>query len=333
MRRVILACAASLLLYGVVFGCVLDRPLTLGFIRQQIDAKLARAAAIDRPKLVILAGSNGPYSHRCEVIEAILAMPCVNGGVAVGIGLDYLFARWRPLLRPGDVVYLPMEEEQYTRSRMATALGPDAAIMFRHDRRTLGKLPADRWLAALFSYDLRVALMSVIELALVAGGFHDPRPDVTGDTNAWGDHIGHTAELAEISRSVLATVEPHHATAAQIRAGYGSALIADFVRWASEHGIRAIGGPPTEFADSPMPDGTQQAIRSIYLAGGGLYLKVPGSGRYPRIAFFDTADHLNEPWQIWHSFVVAGALGRRLNQPVSSAGASRYLHAKLDERR
>jgi hypothetical protein len=52
-------------------------------LRQLIDAKLTRAASIDRPKLVILAGSNGPYSHRCEVIEPILGMPCVNGGVAV----------------------------------------------------------------------------------------------------------------------------------------------------------------------------------------------------------------------------------------------------------
>jgi len=333
MRRVMLACLTSLLAYGAMFGCVLDRPLMLGFIRQQIDAKLARAAVLDRPKLVILAGSNGPYSHRCEVIEAILAMPCVNGGVAVGIGLDYLFARWRPLLRPGDVVYLPMEEEQYTRSHVATALGPDAAIMFRHDWRTLGELPAERWLAALFSYDLRAALMSMIELALVAGGFHDPRPDVTGDTNAWGDHIGHTAELAETSRVVLAKVKPHHATAAQIGAGYGSALIADFVRWANDHGIRAIGGPPTEFADSPMPDGTEQATRSIYLAAGGVYLEVPGGGRYPRLAFFDNAEHLSEPWQIWHSFVVAEALGRRLNRPVASAEVSRHLRAELDERR
>jgi hypothetical protein len=78
-----------MLLYALLFGFLLDRPLALGYLRQQIDAKLARAAAIDQPKLVILAGSNGPYSHRCETIEPILGMPCVNGGVAVGIGLDY----------------------------------------------------------------------------------------------------------------------------------------------------------------------------------------------------------------------------------------------------
>ena len=139
--RLLAACLASLLIYAVAFGFILDRPLTLGDLQHQIDAKLARAATIPGPKLVILAGSNGAYSHRCETIEPILGMPCVNGGVAVGIGLDYLFARWQRVLHAGDFVYLPMEEAQYVRTRAATVVGPDAAIMFRHDWRTLAALP------------------------------------------------------------------------------------------------------------------------------------------------------------------------------------------------
>ena len=149
-------------------------------------------------------------------------MPCVNGGVAVGIGLDYLFARWQPMLHRGDIVYLPMEEEQYIRTRAATAVGPDAAIMFRHDWHTLAALPPERWLAALFSFDLRAALMAPIEAALVAAHFHDPRAEITGGTNAWGDHVGHTAELAAASRTVLGAASPQHISAAQIRAGYGT---------------------------------------------------------------------------------------------------------------
>jgi hypothetical protein len=301
-------CLASLLIYAFAFGFVLDRPLALGFLRRQIDAKLARAASIDRPKLVILAGSNGPYSHRCEVIEPILGMPCVNGGVAVGIGLDYLFERWRVVLRPGDVVYLPMEEAQYVRTRAATALGPDAAIMFRHDWRTLASLPPGRWLAALFSFDLRATLMGPIEAALVATRFHDPRAEVTGSTNAWGDHIGHTAELAATSRDVLAAASPYHPSDRQIRAGYGSAQIANFARWASAHGVHVIGGLPTEFADAPMPPAAFQAIRSVYITNGGDFIVLPNFSRYPRSAFFDTPEHLNETWQVIHSKLLAEQL-------------------------
>ena len=308
LRQLLSACLASLLLYALAFGFVLDRPLSLGFLQTQIDTKLARAGAIDRPKLVILAGSNGPYSHRCEVIEPILAMPCVNGGVAVGIGLDYLFARWQQVLRPGDVVYLPMEEAQYVRTGAATAVGPDAAIMFRHDRRTLASLPPERWLAALFAFDLRAALMAPIEAALLLAHFHDPRAESTGTTNAWGDHIGHTGELAASSRAVLAAATPYHPAPGQIRAGHGSALIAAFIRQATARGVQVIGGLPTGFSDAPIPPATLEAIRSLYVENGGDFLVLPNFSRYPRSAFFDTPEHLNETWQVAHSKLLAEQL-------------------------
>lgn len=310
MRRILLAALASLLLYALAFGLVLDRPLSLGFLQQQIEAKLARGASLPSPKLVILAGSNAPYSHRCETMEAVLEMPCVNAGVAVGIGLDYLFARWRPLLRAGDVVYLPMEEAQYVRPNAATTLGPDAAIMLRHDRATLSGLPVERWLGALFSTDLRGAVMSLIETALAARGFRDPRSAATGGTNAQGDHVGHTEALGLASRGVLAAARPTHVSAEAVRQGDGSALIADFIRHARAAGVQVVGGLPTGFADSPPPAATLEAIRAIYVANGAEFLELPNRSRYPRTAFFDTAEHLNEPAQIAHSQLIAAGLLR-----------------------
>jgi hypothetical protein len=314
MRRLLAACAASVLLYAAVFGLVLDRPLALGFLRAQIDAKLARGARIPGPKLVILAGSNGPYSHRCETIEPLLHRPCVNAGVAVGIGLDYLFARWRPLLHPGDTVYLPLEEAQYVRSRAATVVGPDAAIMLRHDRATLAKLLPDRWLGALFSFDLRGAVSSVIEMALVAVHFHDPRVEVTGATNAWGDHVGHTLQFAAISVPVLAAAHPTHATPSAIAAGDGTAEVVTFLHWANAHQVQVIGGLPTGFADTPMPAATIAAIRAVFATNGAEFLLLPTHSEYPRAAFFDTPEHLNEPAQIAHSILVAAGLRQILDR-------------------
>ncbi len=308
VARLLAACLTSLLLYLTLFGFVLDRPLAYGFLRRQIDMKLTRGASILRPKLVILAGSNGPYSHSCAVIQPILRTPCVNGGVAVGIGLDYLFARWEPLLHPGDTVYLPMEEAQYVRTRSATMMGPDAAIMFRHDWATLARLPPDRWLGAAFSFDLRYALMAPIETALVAAGFHDPRAAAEGRTNRFGDHVGATLALAAPYRPVLARAHPFHATAAEIRGGYGTTLIVAFLRWCRAHGVRAVGGLPTEFADDPMPPATRAAIRAVYRDHGAAFVETPGRSLYPRRDFFDTPDHLAEPFQHRHSVAVAHAL-------------------------
>jgi len=74
-----------------------------------------------------------------------------------------------------------------------------------------------------------------------------------------------------------------------------------FIAWAQGHGVRVIGGLPTEFADLPMPESTLAAIRQLYLVHGAGFLELPNRSRYPRSAFFDSPDHLNERWQIAHS--------------------------------
>ena len=321
-RRLVCAALASLLLYGVLFGAILDRPLELGFLARQLDDRLARAATIHGPKLVILAGSNGPYSHRCEVIEPMLDLPCVNGGVAVGIGLDYLFARWRPQLHPGDIVYLPMEQQQYTTGRAATSLGPDAAIMFRHDWTTLAMLTPRRWLAALFAFDLRAGLMSLIEMSLVEARFHDPRATTIGTSNAWGDHVGHTVQRSKGSQGVIAAEVAPAMSAAAIRNGYGAGLIASFVAWGRAHGVQMIGGLQTEVDTVPLPAATVDAIAAVYRAPGGEFLMLWNRSRYPVADFFDTPLHLNEPCQIAHSITLARALapllGRTVRQPAET---------------
>jgi hypothetical protein len=308
MRRLLLACAASLALYILAFACLLDRPLTLGALRGRIEANLAFGQSFAQPKLVILAGSNGPFSHRCETIEPIVGRPCVNAGVAVGVGLDYLFTRWEAVLRPGDIVYLPLEEAQYVRPRSTSDLGPDAAIMLRHDRTTLWTLPLRRQTAALFAGDLRGAVMSLIEATLAGESFNDPRAAANGGYNPWGDHVGHTAERAAVNQSALAAMEPFHPTGAQIESGYGAALVIAFLQWSNAHAIQVIGGLPAGFIDSPIRDDELIAIRTLFRDNGAGFLDTPEGGRYPRGAFFDTPDHLNETAQISHSVAVGHAL-------------------------
>lgn len=313
MRSIAVACIASLLLYAFAFAFVLDRPLTLGALSERVEATVSLGETTAEPKLVILAGSNGPFSHRCETIAPIIHRPCINAGVAVGVGLDYLFIRWKPLLHPGDIVYLPLEEAQYVRPRATSDLGPDASIMLRHDRVTLRTLPLRRQIAALFAGDLRAAVMSVLETALYRDHFHDPRADANGSFNRLGDHVGHTPALAALNQSTLQAITPYHPTAAQIRTGYGTTVVAGFLRWAADNGVNAIGGLPTGFLDSPVPDDSLTAIRTIYRSNDAGFLELPNRSRYPRSAFFDTQDHLNEAAQIVHSSAVAAALNRLMS--------------------
>ena len=141
-----------------------------------------------------------------------------------------------------------------------------------------------------------------------------PRAAAGGTFNAWGDHVGHTAALAALNQSTLAAIVPFHPTAAQIRAGYGTALVADFLRWTARHGVRADRRPAhriQRLADQRRRTGRDPRD----LPGPGrAFLELPNHSRYPRSAFFDTPDHLNEAAQISHSTAVAEALVRLTDQ-------------------
>lgn len=307
LRRLALACLASLVLYVAVHVALLDRPITHGALAAAVQAGLDRAAIIQGSKLLILAGSNAPFSHRCAELEAALGLPCVNGGVAVGIGLDYLFARWDGLLHPGDTVYLPMEPAQYTRSRLATAAGPDAAIMARNDRATLAMLAPERWIGAALATDLRGMVMAVLEMAL--GRAIGPR--IAEPVNAWGDRVGHTADQAALP--MLRALRIRQPDAGSIATGHGAALIAGFTRRMAARGVRVIGGLSTGFDDAPLAEDAVAAIAAVYTASGADFLSLPNRSRYPRDCFFDGPEHLSEPHQIAHSRLLAAALARLLH--------------------
>ena len=240
----------------------------------------------------------------------MLELPCVSGGVAVGIGHDYLFAHRRNELHAGDVVYMLMEQAQCTTGRFATALGPNAAIRFRHDWCTSAELASGRRPSALFAFELCGALISGIEMALVAHLFHDPHGAATGSNNARGDHAGHTAALGADSQTVIAAMA---VPAAAIRDG--TRLIGAFVTWARMHGAQVIGWLPTTLEDDPFPAVTQAAMAAVYLEHGGTFLALPNRSGCPRSAFFDTQSHLNEGAQITHSMLLTRTLAQCLNRP------------------
>jgi hypothetical protein len=86
------------------------------------------------------------------------------------------------------------------------------------------------------------------------------------------------------------------------------------------HGVRVIGGWPAGFIDSPLSPDEVVAIHAVFLDNGGEFLETTDSGRYPRAAFFDSADHLMETSQISHSVAVARAL-----QPIMDRRLVRRL--------
>ncbi|MBB5372863.1 hypothetical protein [Acidocella aromatica] len=314
MHRLLLTCLASVALYAAVFAGVADRPLSLGVLRLELLDKTAALAAMPLPRLVILAGSNGPYSHSCAVLGTMLDMPCENAGIAVGIGLDDVFARYAPLLRPGDVVYMPMELAQYTMSAGEYRAAVDGAFLLRHDRDVLREMPRERALGAVFCCQLDDLLESAAEMPLAHLHALDAQALLAREYNEQGDRVDN--DLALRDAALIGAAPRVLPTSPEITAGYGSRLISGFVAVQGRRGVVVIGGLPADDRQQALPPDVLAAIRAVYVQNGGAFLALPNESHYPAADFFNSEDHLAKPCQYAHSIALAPLLGAALHRPV-----------------
>ena len=311
MRRLLallFACCASLLLYFCIFGALVARPLVVDEIGQLMDYKLAYARQAHDPKIFVIAGSNARYSHSCAVIEVQLGRPCINVGIAAGIGLDWVFDNFRPYMRPGDVVYLPLEYDQYSVARASMLTGGDAPYRFRRDKLGLLARGPDGLIRAAFSFDLPVLINSLGEMALQTAGVRRRVGVHTLDKQ--GDEVGHTDEEAkryEPFIQALPAVYPNSRTLLDNPEGQQS-TIAAFLEWCKANGVIAVGGLPTVFDDQRIADSSVNLLRDFYARHKAGFVELPNRSQYPRGEFFDTHYHLRERAQIAHSEMVAEAL-------------------------
>jgi hypothetical protein len=319
MRRLFWLSALSIMLYLVAFGTLLDRPLSLGLLRLELQQKAARLNELPSPKLVILAGSNGPYSHSCVVIGAMLAMPCENAGIAVGIGLDDIFARYEPLLHPGDVVYMPMELQQYSTTKAQYWSSVDGAFLMRHDRGLLGAMPLPRVLGAIFCCTLTDGLEALAEMPIARTNTINPAMLLASEYNVDGDRID--TNLDGANPALLHMPPRATPTATEIANGYGTELIARFVAREKVRKVAVVGGLPVDFVTARVPQSTVATVTGIFIGNGGTFMVLPNQSRYPEQDFFNSEDHLAKPCQYLHSIAVAYRLGAILHVPVHPPSA------------
>jgi hypothetical protein len=308
MRALLAAALTSLALYLVLFGAVARFPLSRGLLEAELDGKSAWLAALGGPKIVIIAGSNGPYSHSCAVLSAAFALPCENAGIAVGFGLDEILVRYAPALRPGDIVYMPMELRQYEASARDYATGPDGQMMWRDRKAALAKLAPGRIAGAMFCCTLLDSVEWLVELPLS----HVPalRPDaiLAREYAANGDRIDNGA--LPVAPVFAARADP---SARAIADGYGAAIIARFVQTQRARGVIVIGGLPTQAGGTLSAD-RLAALRRIY--GNGFFVELGNHSRYPAADFANSPDHLSRPCQVMHSLALVAVLAPLLKRPV-----------------
>jgi hypothetical protein len=320
MRRLIMCGLCSLGLYWVLFGFILSRPLSVGLLGLELSQKAHALRTMPSPKLVILAGSNGPYSHSCVILSEILNMPCENAGIAVGFGLDDIFAHYAPYVHAGDVIYMPMELQQYPVSRRASSTGPDSALLLRRDRTLLASMSLRRIVSALFCCNVTDLLDSLVEMPMAHTGAINPTGILQAQYNSVGDRID-ADPSQRINVASLSGVRGAP-SAQQIRDGYGTQLISSFIRQETHVGVIVIGGMPTDFQTVVITAATLRSVAAVYNQNGGRFLLLTNQSRYPEDDFFNSEDHLTRPCQAAHSILLgyqlASFLGRTPHPPAAS---------------
>jgi hypothetical protein len=300
----------SVVLFVAVFS-VVHRPLVVGEIQNNLDYKLAYARQLPSPKIVILAGSNGRYSHRCDELTRVLHRPCVNASIGVGIGLDFLIDQWRPLLKPGDLVYMPLEYGQYRFSNAEMHSGLQNALMVHSQRDYLWSLDVKRIAAAYGSFDLPFLLHGLTEMGLDSRGFR--RRSSTASLTPQGDERGHTAELGRAYASVVRVAQ---AESAQVpESSDAIAVLSAFLQQTRTAGVTVVGGLPSVPDSVAVAHDDIDRLRRLYEGNGHLFLVLPHLSRYPLECFYDTLYHLNEGCQLAHSAAVANQLAGTLGKP------------------
>lgn len=301
------ACAASVLLYVLVFGFVVSRPLVIDQIRDFMTKKLAYADATGHPKIFVVASSNARFSHSCAVLEAELHRPCINMGIAGDVSLDWTFDQVQPRLAAGDLVYMPIEYGTYSRSRVQMMTGMDAAYNFRHDKASLAKRGPEGVIRAAFMFTLPALVQSAGEMGLNAAGIH--RRFGLDTLDKQGDETGHDGEKAVPYLGVIRDAQDELPNASMLDNPDGAqAALAQFLAFCRDHGVTVVGGLPTVFDDRQVPDSAIAKLRNLFARHGAGFVVMTNRSQYPRADFYDTAYHLRQNAQEKHSRMLADAL-------------------------
>lgn len=291
-----LACTLSLLLYLATFLLVLHKPLTIGTIGQYLTHKLHHLENLQSPKIAILAGSNGRFGHRCELIEARTGWGCANLSISADISVEFLLEKIRPFLAAGDILYLPLEY----RAKPAPVVGIEGPYAVAYDRQALIRMPPSQALASLFYLDLPFMFSAVGEMALSAANYGARFTVRT--MNANGDETGHSERKGEEFRSHLQETSAVEINVQATMDGLSqSESFTSFLEWAKNHDVRVAGGLPTTFEGTSIPARLIRDLRSFYESRGHCFIVLPNRSLYPRSAFLDTPFHLAEQTQIRHT--------------------------------
>jgi len=295
-RSVIWGFLASCLVFGWAAWMQFDAPTpTSQWIYDLYAIKTKIAAQIDSPKLVVTAGSNAMMGISCDQIQTTTEIPCINGAINVGLGLDYILYQARSFVREGDTLLLPLEYELYETDPRPSSVAID--YVFAHDSEYWQQANLVLKTRFLFGLGLKRTLIGVFNKLQ-----YDPEADNTEkrlkSINAAGDWVrNRPIDLTPEHRRRLLLFAPHKSSQLGLT-NYSQQRIGEFIQWCRDRQIKVVIAWPNtvKYAEYQQAE-YQEFFASIQTFFQQLNVPVIGEPEdymYDRSLFFDSTYHLND---------------------------------------
>ncbi len=307
---------------GVALGCMvllvgwlallvgqLGRPVvTDQWVEQSYKRKLAVAAALQGPRVLVVGGSGALFGLESAILTQSLGRPVVNLGVNAGVQSHFISRYAYEAIRPGDWVILPLEYPLY------------------HDRHRVNYAFDSYWLSHPEFGRLDLSALQLVKLlwftplSRVADGYvglpHGYRVEgLYGpqNMNAQGDQIN-----SEAARQEIWMREAVERSADQTYGADAAPSQSNWDRWARLAKLVEGQGGCAIFIPPPLLDrpSYHRGVEAEYYSAlasrarehGLNYLGNPFDFMYPVDYFFDTNFHLNAEARRQHTSKVAKLL-------------------------
>ncbi|HIP13594.1 MAG TPA: hypothetical protein EYG73_12875 [Arcobacter sp.] len=106
-----------LIVYMSIFFYQLGAPLKSEYwIQHSYQYKDYKAKSLDSKKIIIISGSNSLFGINSKTIQEKIGYPVINLAVHAGLDIDFLYYKLQQNISQGDIVVMPLEFGQYSRS-------------------------------------------------------------------------------------------------------------------------------------------------------------------------------------------------------------------------
>lgn len=310
LKNLLLGILISIVAYISVFCFFVKKPILYGELDSMITRKYNNLKRINGKKFVILAGSNGRYSHSAKIIGKHLNMEAANLSITASISLDWQLELLKRQLKSGDVVYLPLEPHNYSATEKASARCTEGIYCLMYNKKEWLKMSYSKKYYTFCNADLFLIFEDILERAmLLANVKHRDKLQ-----NQFGDEIGHTIERAkEYSTYINATKENNPYKNTIDTNAYSMKKLSAFLTWASNNNIRVFGGLPTLINTIKIPKNYINELEKFYQIHKQKFIVLDNNSQYENKWIYDTIFHLNIDGQKLHSEKVAQKIKEELN--------------------